>query len=162
MSVFNYEQWIGEQSEEIKAGIEAHYQGILNTAKATRQERDDLDKKLKRLAKEVEVGSDAEKTISEMRGQLANETKRANFFEGANKQGIKNAKLAFALANTDNLYTDEGTPDWDKIKENAPELFNAQAINSNAGSGTNQRPAVDSSKAVRDALKTSGTIKIKS
>lgn len=159
--MFDYEQWIGEQSEEIKAGIEAHYNGLLNTVKATRQERDELSAELKKLAKNVDANSDAGKQVSELQARLAATEKKANFMEQATLKGVKRPGVVFALANSENLYNDKGEPDWEKIKESVPELFGTQVASNDAGSGTNQKPQGDANKSIRDSLQKSGSIKIK-
>jgi len=157
-----YEEWLEKQPEEVKTMIGEHYNGLLNTVKATRAERDELSGELKKLAKNVDKDSDAGKLVGELQAKLAKETRKSTFMEQAVAKGVKRPAVVFALANTDNLYSETGEPDWDRIKESVPELFTAQAISSDAGSGTNKKPSGDSNKAIRDALSTSGTIKIKS
>lgn len=159
--MFDYEQWIGEQSEEIKAGIEAHYNGLLNTVKATRQERDELSAELKKLAKNVDANSDAGKQVSELQAKLAATEKKAAFMEQANLKGVKRPGALFSIANADNLFDDKGEPDWKRMQESVPELFGTVVSNNDAGSGTNQKPQGDSNKTIRDTLMKTGKIKIK-
>ena len=152
MSLFNYESWIGEQSEEVKAGIEEHYNGLLNTVKATRDERDALSKELKSLAKNIDENSEAGKQLGELRTKLAEAEKKSIFMEQSVTRGVKRPSAAYAIANADNLYLKDGQPDWDKIKESVPELFTPQSINSDAGSGTSKKPEGNFNTSIRKAL----------
>lgn len=135
---FNYEKWLETQGEEIRKGIEAHFNGLMNTVKATREERDALSKELKKLAKEVDENSEAGKQLGELRSKLDLAERKSNFIEQAVKQGVKRPTAAYAIANTENLYLEDGNPDWTKIKESVPELFSVTNTSTNAGAGTNQ------------------------
>jgi hypothetical protein len=150
---FSYETWVEKQDETVKEGINKHYEGLLNSVKATREERDSLSKELKKLSKEVEVNSEAGKLIGELQDKLSASERKANFLEQAARVGCKKPTVAFALANAENLYTEKGEPDWEKIKETVPELFTVQSIKSDAGSGTNQKPEANFNAEIRKALK---------
>jgi hypothetical protein len=150
---FSYETWLESQDEKIKAGIQNHFQGLLNSVKATREERDTLSKELKKLAKEVDENSDAGKQIGELNARLAAAEKKSNFIEQAVKQGVIRPGAAYAIATTENLYTEQGEPDWGKIRESIPELFKVTNTSHNAGSGTNQAalPKNDLNTRIREA-----------
>lgn len=149
----NYEQWFGEQAEEVRAMIEEHNKGLLNSVKATRDERDALSKELKKLAKEIDEHSEAGKQLGELRAKLEQAEKKSNFIEQAVKQGVKRPTAAYAIANTENLFLEDGNPDWGKIKESVPELFTVTNTSNNAGAGTNQNalPKRDVNTAIREA-----------
>jgi hypothetical protein len=151
--MFDYEKWIGEQSEEIKTGIEEHYNGLLNTVKATRQERDELSAQLKKSKSMDEV--------KEILVQLDGANKKASFMEQAITKGVKRPGALFSIANAENLYNDKGEPDWEKLHESVPELFGASVSSNDAGSGTNLKPQGDTNKTIRESLSKNGSIKIK-
>jgi hypothetical protein len=69
------------------------------------------------------------------------------------KQGIKRPSVAYAIANADNLYSEDGQPDFDRLKETVPELFGSITTNSDAGSGTNQKPEVNFNANIRKQLR---------
>ena len=60
---------------------------------------------------------------------------------------------AYAIANSENLFLPDGTPDWEGIKASVPELFKVQNTNNNAGSGTNTNalPLRTANERIRDA-----------
>lgn len=128
--------------ENVKALYEDHVTGLKNTVKATRDERKALEDQIKELSKKAEKGSELEKSLNEFSSKLAIAEQRAAFFEDAAKPeiGCRNARLAWTLAQAENLFTRNGAPDWAQIKAAAPELFGTQAVQGNAGSGTQKPP----------------------
>ena len=132
----NFEVFLNEQPEEVKALYETHLSGMLNTIKATRLERDNFSHELKELGKKAVKGSETDVLVSELTAKLATAEKKATFLGKANEVGCLRPSAAYALATSDNLFTEEGEPDWKKIKENVPELFKITNTKTNAGSGT--------------------------
>lgn len=118
-----FESWLGTQDETVKSLISGHTQGLSNTVKAVRQERDDLAKQIKALSAKVEAGSDTQKELERMTAELEAANRRNDFFEGAAANGCNNFKAAFALASSENLFKKNGSPDWEAIKQEAPQLF---------------------------------------
>lgn len=148
----DYETWFGEQTEEIKSMIEEHNKGLHNSVKATREERDSLAKELKKLSKEIDENSEAGKLVSDLQAKLQQAERKSTFIEQAVKQGIKRPTAAYAIAVTENLFKEDGNPDFEKIKESIPELFTVTNTNTNAGSGTNTAlPKRDANQAIREA-----------
>jgi len=148
----NFEEYIGKQSDDVKALYTQHVTGLQNTVKATRDERDTLRTQLKDLLPKAEKGSELEKSLTESLGKLELAERRAAFVEDAIKPeiGCRNPKAAFLLAQADNLFDRRGSPDWAAIKAAAPELFGAPKVNANAGDGTdNQPPKADMNNYIR-------------
>ncbi len=118
---------------------------LLNTVRATREERDTFAQQLRDAAKTAGKGSDAEKLYTEQAEKLELANKRADFYEAASEHQCRNAKAAFKLATVDDLFDKKGMPDWDKIKEAAPELFGEVKSKpkgkGGAGEGTDKTPA---------------------
>lgn len=147
-----YEEWFGEQTDEVKAMIEEHNKGLLNSVKATREERDSLKNELKKLAKEVDETSEAGKQLAELRVKLESAEKKSTFLEEAVKRGVIRPTAAYAIANSESLYTEKGDPDWDKLRESVPELFKVTQAKTNAGSGTQTAlPGKDLNQRIREA-----------
>ena len=138
-----------EDQQEVVAKLYADKnQALLNTVKATRDERDEFAGKLREAARKEKKGSDAEKLYTEQADQLEQANKRADFYEDAPNHECKNPKAAYKIAVADSLFTKKGLPDWDAIKETAPELFGAAVEperrprgKGGAGEGTDRKPA---------------------
>jgi hypothetical protein len=149
-----FEAWIEKQADDVKALYTAHIEGLRNTVKATRDERDAMRAQLKDLQAKAEKGSELEQTLAKMTAQLEASDKRANFVEEAVKPeiGCRNPKAAYALALADNLFDRQGRPDWTAIKAAAPELFGTQRAPGQAGNGTGgDPPPVDMNAWIRSA-----------
>jgi hypothetical protein len=148
----NFETFLGEQSEEVRALYETHLSGMLNTIKATRQERDNFSHELKELSKRAVKGSETDIVISDLTEKLAKSERKSTFLTKASEAGCLRPSAAYALASSENLFTEEGEPDWKKIKENVPELFKITNTNTNAGSGTSTAArVVDPNAIIREA-----------
>lgn len=138
-----WESWLDNQGEDVKKMYLDHTQGLLNTVKTTRDERDTVKGQLKEALKKADKGSESEKALTDALDRLDKASKKADFLEDAVRPeiGCKNPKTAFALAVAENLFLSNGAPDWETIKKSAPELFGVVSVKSNAGSGTNNPPA---------------------
>ena len=121
---------------------EQHTAGLLNTVKATRDERDQLKNQIKDLLPKAEKGSELEKTLTEFTAKLEVAEKRATFIEEAVKPGIdcRNPKIAYMTAVSIDAFDKRGNPQWDLIKKEAPELFGKIVPKSYSGEGTDDPP----------------------
>lgn len=135
-----WETWLETAPAEVKALYEEHTAGLLSTVRATRAERDSLKAQIKEMLPKAEKGSEMETRLTETLSKLEATERRATFIEEAVKPsiGCRNPKAAYALAVADNLFTRSGSPDWDAIKEAAPELFGVGAPPAKPGAGTGQ------------------------
>lgn len=138
----SFEAWLDTQDDSVKKMYGEHVAGLRNTVKATRDERDNYKSQLNDALKKVERGSEAEKSLQEALGRVEAIEKRAAFFEDALRPeiGCRNPKAAYALAVAENLFTRSGAPDWNAVKEAAPELFGTVAPRGTAGNGTTSPP----------------------
>lgn len=133
-----------DQQTVVKGLYTAQNQALLNTVKATREERDTMASQLRDAAKQAEKGSKAETDLLEQANKLDEANKRADFFSEASSKQCKNPKAAWALAKSDNLFTRAGLPDWTAIQTSAPELFGVSVKpkgKAGAGAGTDKNPA---------------------
>lgn len=139
----SFEQFLEAQSEEVKALYKSHSEALLNTIKATREERDQFKRQIKELAKEQADGSEAKKRLEEIEAQLEKTERRAAFFEDAFKPEIqcRNPRAAWLLAEAAGLFSKNGLPDWVAIKREAPELFGAPVAKVNAAENTQIAPS---------------------
>ena len=134
-----FDEWISGQDETIKTAYEQHTSGLMNTVKATRQERDTFAKQIKELAEKAEKGSDLETLLNQTKLELEVAEKRAVFSEDAIKPeiGCSNPKAAYLIAAADGLFDKRGNPDWEAIKKAAPELFlGSKGTQTHAGAGS--------------------------
>lgn len=138
----NFDAWIDTQPEEVKNLYVAHLTGLKNTVAATRKERDDLKDQVKDALAKAGKGSELETSLNETLKKLESAERRATFMEEAIRLeiGCRNPKVAYALAQAENLFTRTGAPDWKSIKDIAPELFGTNAPRGNAGNGTENPP----------------------
>jgi septal ring factor EnvC (AmiA/AmiB activator) len=138
-----WESYLESLSAELQTLYTAHTEGLMNTVKATRTERDQFKAELKKLSKSADDGSDLKKQLEAMETTLEQTERKATFMEEAIKPAVacRNPKAAFLLAEAESLYDKRGNPDWAAIKVAAPELFGIVLANANAGNGTQNSPA---------------------
>ena len=150
----DFETWLEGQDETVKGLYNVHSESLLNTVRATRKERDDFARQIKELAKGQAEGSEARKALDEMGVKLEVSEKRATFLEESIKPEIqcRNAKAAWLLAQSENLFDRKGNPDWNAIKAEAPELFGLPTASAKAGTGTATPPPA--TKNMNDFIRT--------
>jgi hypothetical protein len=143
-----WDEYVASLPEDQRVTVQGLYtaqnQTLLNTVKATREERDSMASDLREAAKKAEKGSAAETQLLEKANALDEANKRADFYAEAQGKQCKNAKAAWALAKSDNLFTRSGLPDWTAIQTSAPELFGPVVKpkgKGGAGAGTDDEPA---------------------
>lgn len=124
-----WNEWLAQQGEDVKTLINERFQGLENTVKATRTERDTAT------------------------NSLGDVTRKATFFEQAFASNCRNPKVAYALAVTDKLFKEDGSPDWDKVKQAYPDGFQTVNAKTKAGSGTSEeiKPVADWNDSFRNA-----------
>ena len=134
-----FEEWLKDQTDEIKSMFEEHVSGLTSALKSERDLRKDDLKKLKDMQKLAEDGSDAQKRLTEMVDRLEKTELQAKFYESAIGAGVKNPKAAFLLAQADGLVTKEKI-DFDGLKTSYPEMFGSgePQPKGNAGEGSGQ------------------------
>lgn len=149
----SFEAFLEKQPDAVKELYNAHTTGLKNSVSAARKERDDLSRQVKELLKGAEKGSDLERQLTEFQAKLDSAEKRANFAEAAilPEIGCTNVKAAFLIAQADELFKRDGSPDWEAIKRAAPELFKkAGQAGGSAGAGTsNSAPKEDMNSIIR-------------
>lgn len=138
----SWDAYLEKQPETVKALYKQHSEGLLNTVKATRTERDDLAKQIRDLSKSQKEGSEAKAQLDKISAQLEVTERRAAFLEEALNPAlqVRNPRAAWLLAEAGNHFKKNGAPDWDAIKNEAPELFGLPTARANAGNGTQQPP----------------------
>lgn len=136
-----FETWREKLPDDQKALIESHVKGLKSALDSERGSRKDLEKQLRDLAKKAEKGSEAETQLTKLADDLHAADRKASFYEAAHAAGVKNLKLAYITAVSDELFDKQGRADFDEMKKIYPELFGSSTTpaRGNAGSGTNQK-----------------------
>lgn len=136
-----FEEWFESQPENVKSLISDHEKGLKSALNAERDNTKALSSQLRDLQGAAEKGSDLEKQITALQTKLNESERHASFIDGAAAAGCSNPKAAYKLAkNDDDLWKQDGSPDWAAIKETAPEFFTKPNSSGNAGSGTDTDP----------------------
>lgn len=136
-----FETFIAKQSDEIKALMDGHINGLKTALGSERDTRKDLEKQVRDLATKAEKGSEAEKQLTTLADQMATADRKASFYEDAHTAGVTNLKLAFVVATTDELFDKKGNVNFADLKTKYPELFGVKKVpNGNAAEGTEDEP----------------------
>lgn len=149
-----FEDWFANQPDDVKALISDHEKGLKSALESERGNTKALSKQISDLQGAAEKGSELEKQLSTLQAKLTESERHANFIDGAASAGCTNAKAAYKLAKADeDLWRRDGSPDWEAIKETAPEFFRKPSNGSgNPGSGTNTDPKAGSKMHPMDEL----------
>jgi len=139
-----FDDWYGKLEDPIKDLVDDHVKGLKSALDSERTERRSLSKQLQSLSKSAEEGSEFQKQLQDTVGRLDEAEKKAKFLEDAHGQNISNLKLAWMAAKEEGLIGRDGTADFLKLREIAPELFASKTIipAGNAGTGNGQAGTV--------------------
>ena len=89
-----------------------------------------------------------------MQNALQVAERKAAFNEDASRPevGCSNPKAAYALATAEDLFDRQGRPDWNALKQAAPELFRKPGPgNSDGGAGNGNQPHLTMNDIIRRA-----------
>ena len=149
-----FEDWFNTQPDNVKALISDHERGLKSALDAERGNTKALSRQISDLQGAAEKGSELEKQLSTLQARLTESERHASFIDGAGAAGCTNAKAAYKLAKADeDLWKRDGSPDWEAIKETAPEFFRKPtSVTGNPGSGTDKDPQAGSKMHPMDEL----------
>ena len=135
-----FEEYLANQSEEVKGLYEDHTKGLKNALSSERDKASDLGKQLRDAAKGADEATAAK--LNEMAGAQEMAEKRASFYEVAASEGCNNLRLAWIAAQDSEAFDSKGNPDFKALKEKFPELFHRPAPppKASAGAGTQTQP----------------------
>lgn len=158
-SALSWEGFMEDQPDDVKALFDEHIKGLKDTIKTTRTERDNLSVQLKKLSKDLDKHPELQKTVDDLQKDLDAANQRADFYAEAPGEGCKNIKAAYALALSASLFDSRGLPDWEAIRDEAPELFSkGRTLDTDAGKGTDssrtrQRKPVSMNDIIRGSIR---------
>lgn len=121
-------QYADSLPEDVREDYLAQLGKLENSVKAARTERDELERTLKEKP-----------STEDLEAKLTARDREINFLKGAGAKGVKETRLAWALANTEGTFKEDGSVDWSKLKELSPTLF-TPPIKTAAGAGTGTEP----------------------
>lgn len=134
-----FEEFLAAQPDEVKTLYEAHNAGLKSALDKERDNNKALAKQLRDATSKMEEGSEARKSLEKIGADLETATRRADFYEAATQAGVRNLKLAWVVATTDDLFDKKGNVNFETMKKDYPELFEAKQIPpGHAGSGQGQ------------------------
>ena len=140
-----FEDWFEAQPENVKTLITEHEAGLKTALSAERDNTKSLSRQIRDLQGAAEKGSELEKQLAALQTRLTESERHASFVDGAAGAGCSNVKAAYKLAKADpDLWRRDGSPDWEAIKDTAPEFFAPKRIDANPGSGTDKDPSAGS------------------
>ena len=127
----------GSLSKEAQELIVTRESGLKTALKTERDARSDAEADLRKVAKDLEEGSEAQKKVLELADDVASGNQKSDFYEDAHKAGVSNLKLAYHVATEEDLFDRKGMVDFDKLKKDYPELFGKKIVpDGSAGDGT--------------------------
>jgi len=121
--VLDWETWHNALPQDVQTLIADHESGLKTALGSEREARGEAEKDLRAVAKKLEEGSEAQKEVLKLADEVAVKTAKTEFYEYAHEAGIVNLKLAYHVAVTDELFDKRGNVDFEKMKEDYPELF---------------------------------------
>ena len=140
-STLTFDAWHEALPDDQKALIESHTKGLKSALDSERGSRKDMEKQLRDLAKKAEAGSEAQNQLTKLADDLSSADRKADFFEAAHTAGVKNLKLAYTVAVSDEMFDKHGRVSFDEMKKTYPELFGSTTTTrGDAGSGTDKKP----------------------
>lgn len=128
----SFDEFLQSQPEDIRGLYETTVSGLKNALDSERDNRKKLAEQVKALSTQAEKGSELEKQLTETVKLLqeaeqreAESKRQAKFAEQAIRPEVScgNVKAAYALAVAEGLFSEQGEPDWKKLRSIAPELF---------------------------------------
>lgn len=135
-----FDSWIAEQPDDVQDLLEGHTSGLRSALESERAARKDFERKIKELSGKAEKGSEFEKQLAEIAKANERISIQAEFYEQAHAAGVSNLKLAFIVAEQDQLINSRGAVNFEAMRKSYPELFGGERRQAagNAGAGTNQ------------------------
>jgi F0F1-type ATP synthase epsilon subunit len=134
-----FDGWLEKQPDEVKMLLESNTKGLKTALESERGNRKDMEKQLRDMAKKAEAGSEAQTQLTKLADDLQSADRKTDFYEAAHAAGVRNLKLAFTVATSDEMFDKHGRVNFDEMKKQYPELFGGTPlVRGDAGSGTNR------------------------
>lgn len=152
-----WDDWLAQQPDNIKSLIGEHTNGLKTALQSERGTRGNLERQLNDLKRQLTGNDDAQKEVTRIQAQLAEENTRADFYEAVGAAGATNLKRVWTLAKADGLVDEKGRFKLDDVKSAYSEYFTpAKPVvpAGNVGSGTQQpAPVLSGNAAVNNWIR---------
>lgn len=158
--VVKFDDWYNTLTEPYQEALDEHIAGLRSALTNEREGRKALERQVRELSKKADAGSEVQKQLDSIAGNLAQETQRSTFYETAHSAGVKNLRLAWLAAQDAKLINNDGSVDMAKLKETAPELFASSkpaVPSANGGTGSGNPPAQQ--RSMNDVLRSAAGIR---
>lgn len=158
--VVKFDEWYGTLSEPYQEALDEHIAGLKSALNNEREGRKTLERQVRDLSKKADSGSELQKQLDALAGNLSVEAQRSAFYETAHSAGVKNLRLAWLAAQDAKLINNDGSVDIAKLKETAPELFASSkpaVPSANGGTGAGNPPAPQ--RSMNDVLRSAAGIR---
>ena len=149
-TMVDFETWLQQQSEEVRAAYEQHVARLKGALRSERETRSQLEKQLKRILKGEEVPDSVRSQIEQATQQLRDLELRAEFISEAAKRQVLYPDLLFRAAKEQLQNTEDLNNDllWERLRREYPALFRPAAATRSAEDAgargeTPQLPSVD-------------------
>lgn len=134
----SFDTWIATQDETIQTMLNNHTSGLKSALQSERDNGSKLQGELKKLARELEAGTEARTKLEGITDRLEEMELRNAAYETFGAAGITNFKLAWMAAQDSKAIDGRGNVNLESLKAQYPELFPTKTPPpGNAGSGTN-------------------------
>ncbi len=138
-----WEEYLGTLDEPVQNLYDEHIRGLKNTVSATREERDSFKQRMTDLLESLDgkEPQEVKQEVESLRNEYTVAQQKIDFLEEAPQHRCRNASVAFIAAKSQNLFKEDGSPDWEALKSFAPELFGPGIPSAGQGKGTQNPPA---------------------
>lgn len=138
-----FAEWLARQPEAIQTLYKDDVKGLKSALESEREAKKSLEQQLRDAAAKLDKGSEAQKALEKLADEQAQSQKRVDFYEAAQDAGVKNLRLAWAAASSDEEVWDrKGNCNFELLKSRYPELFTGTKPPppppGNAGTGAGQ------------------------
>ena len=135
--VLKWDAFHASLPDDAKALIEEHESGLRTALNTERDSRKTAEGDLRKVAKKLKDGSEAQTEVLRLADEVAASTKKADFYEDAHGAEVTNLKYAYIIAEAEDLFDKKGNVDFVAMKKDYPELFTKKkAPPGGAGEGT--------------------------
>jgi len=134
----SFDAFLATQPENVKTLIADHERGLKSALDSERGSRQDLEGQLRDMAKNAAKTPELQKSLTELADKLAVTDRRADFYDAAHVAGVTNLKLAYLVAEQDEMFDKKGNVNFETLKTKYPELFAGTKVTprAHAGDGT--------------------------
>lgn len=130
-----FETWYNGLDATSRDLVDGNVKGLKGALATERDARTKAEDDLRGVAGKLEKGSEAQKEVLRLADDVAENTKKADFYEDAHEAGVSNLKLAFYIATNEGLFDKRGNVNFEGLKKDYPELFGKSSRGSSANAG---------------------------